>query len=161
VLVQHQNSQIGSASENHPLLVSELSSYSQNYLSINPQKLPLNYALNQASKYVAVGQRSGSVIDFKFTRFMAVEGNLYGQAADGKRLELEALPLEFQVGTEKRESFLGRKGYFYLENLLVGEYTVRVLRFGGDCLTHLTVLDGEKIVTNLGELACIPAAENK
>jgi len=156
VLVQHQNSLMGVASENDPLLVSELSSYSRNYLSINPQKLPLNYALTQAGKYVEVGQRSGSVVDFKFTRFTAVEGNLYWQAPEGQRMELEALPLEFQVGAEKHESFLGRKGYFYLENIPIGEQLLWVRRAGGDCSVRLTIPDTDKIVANLGELACIP-----
>jgi outer membrane usher protein FimD/PapC len=85
-----------------------------------------------------------------------VEGELHLPGKDGGKVKLEeALPVELTVNGEKREGFTGRDGYFYLENIPIGEHELRVRRADGDCMAKFTVPDSAKIVVNLGALACI------
>ena len=107
---------------------------------------------------VEVQQRSGSLVVFVFTRFSAVEGELFREELDDKGEKIpveEALPLELTVNGEKREGFTGRGGYFYLENIPVGAHRLRLYQPGGFCIAEFIVPDTEKIVVNLGGLACI------
>ncbi len=114
--------------------------------------LPLDYNLDKREKYVNVGQRSGSVVTFKIVKFTAVEGNLY---LHGERKALELLPLEITINGEKQENFTARDGYFYLENIPIGEHDLRVRRAEGDCVVKLSVPETDQIVASLGELMCI------
>lgn len=140
------------------LLVPDLSSYNKNRLSIATLNLPLNYNAAILEQTVEVQQRSGSLVNFQFTRFSAVEGELYVLGKGDEKVKLEAMPLEFTVNGEKHEAFTGREGYFYLENIPLGEHELRVRRAEGDCTVKMTVPDSAKIVVNLGSLAC--AAED-
>jgi outer membrane usher protein len=155
VIVESGNTQAGRAGAAGALLVPDLVSYNQNRVSIATPSLLLDYTGPVLSQTVEVKQRSGTLITFQFTRFTAVEGNLYLLAGDGERIGLEAVPVEFVVNGEKREAYIGLEGYFYLENLPVGEHLLRVRLAGGDCLARIDVPDSERIVTNLGALACV------
>jgi len=150
VEVHSNGSQVGTTNSNGNLLVSELTSYQENRLSIYTKNIPLNYNLKQREQYVQVGQRSGSLVTFEITKFTAVEGNLY--LPNGKALEL--FPLEINVNGKKQESFTGNDGYFYLEKIPVGEHNLRILRAEGDCIAKLKVPETEKIVASLGKLTC-------
>ncbi|MCI5193717.1 MAG: fimbrial biogenesis outer membrane usher protein [Candidatus Electrothrix sp. AU1_5] len=158
VTVENGSIPMGKAGNDSSLLVPDLNSYNKNRLSIATLNLPLNYNAAVLEQDVEVGQRSGSIVKFQFTRFSAVEGELYLQPVDKDeekvRIE-EALPLELTFNGEKHEGFTGRNGYFYLENVPVGEHTLRVYQPGGYCLAKFTVPDTDKIVVNLGELACV------
>jgi outer membrane usher protein len=158
VPIKQGDSVLGKTNAAGNLLVAELNSYSQNLLSLGADNLPVNYVLGQADKSVEVKQRSGSLVTFEFTKLTAIEGHLYLQTAprEKKRGELEVLPLEVTLEEgQKRDSFLGQKGYFYLENLPVGTHTLRVRRFGGDCVVRLTVPETDKVVVNFGEVGCL------
>uniref|UniRef100_UPI004055FC2A fimbria/pilus outer membrane usher protein n=1 Tax=Candidatus Electronema sp. TaxID=2698783 RepID=UPI004055FC2A len=155
VTVESGSIAMGKAGNDSSVLVPDLSSYNKNRLSIATLNLPLNYNSAVLEQSVEVQQRSGSLVKFAFTRFSAVEGELYLADKDGKKEKIEeALPVELTVNGEKREGFTGREGYFYLENIPVGEHELRVRRAGGDCLAKINVPDTAKIVVNLGPLAC-------
>ena len=154
VTVENGNSAMGRTGSSGTLLVPDLSSYNKNRLSIAMPNLPLNYTAPVLAQEVEVEQRSGSLVEFEFTRFTAVEGNLYLPATDGRKIKLEALPVEIMVDGQKRDAFLGRDGYFYLEDIPVGEYSLRVRRFGGDCLARLDVPDSDEIIVDLGAVMC-------
>ncbi len=155
VTVESGSIAMGKADNDSSVLVPDLSSYNKNRLSIATLNLPLNYNSAVLEQSVEVQQRSGSLVKFAFTRFSAVEGELYLSGKDEKKEKIEeALPVELLVNGEKREGFTGRDGYFYLENIPVGEHELRVRRAGGDCLAKINVPDTAKIVVNLGPLAC-------
>ncbi|TGN99886.1 hypothetical protein PN36_32235 [Candidatus Thiomargarita nelsonii] len=154
VTVRNNGNLVGNTNAKGELIVSELTSYGENRLSIDTGKLPLDYNLDKREKYVQVGQRSGSVVTFKIVKFTAAEGNLYLQK-DGERKALELLPLEITINGEKQDSFTAREGYFYLENIPIGEHELRVRRAEGDCIVKLNVPKTETIVASLGELMCI------
>jgi outer membrane usher protein len=157
VTVANGGSPMGQTGSTGTLLIPDLGSYYRNQLSIGATSdLPLNYSAAVLEKEVEVRQRSGSLVKFQLTHFSAVEGNLYlSLAANGNQAALEALPLEFKLNGEQHTAFLGREGYFYLENVPIGEHLLRVRRANGDCLTRIKVADSKKIVVNLGRLACV------
>ena len=146
----------GKTGINDILMMPELISYNKNRVVIRPRDLPIDYELTGREHVVEIGQRGAAYIQFKAYRFTAVEGNLYKVASDGGRTYLSTLPLELAVEGESRTSFTGQDGYFYLENLLPGEYDLRVHQSDGTCIASIIVPRSERIVTNIGDVVCKP-----
>ncbi|MEZ4526451.1 MAG: fimbria/pilus outer membrane usher protein [Desulfobacterales bacterium] len=144
----------GETGRNSRLMAPELISYAENRISIRPRDLPLDFELTGKDYMIEMGQRGGALIHFKAFRFTAVEGNLYALSSDGSREALSTLPVEYEVSGEKRKSFTGQNGYFYLENLPPGEYAIRVFASDGVCMAKILVPESGKIVSNAGDVVC-------
>jgi len=156
VPVYSGTSLVGETGVNGSLMASELISYADNLISIHPGDLPMDYELTGKNRMVEMGQRGGARINFKAFRFTAVEGNLYALLSDGSRESLSTMPIEYEVSGEKRKSFTGQDGYFYLENLPPGEYAIHVFAADGGCRAKIAVPESGKIVSNIGEVVCEP-----
>ncbi|MCP4213845.1 MAG: fimbrial biogenesis outer membrane usher protein [bacterium] len=156
VPIYQNNSLAGIAGKDNPLLIPSLSSYQESRISIRPKDLPINFEFVEREQSVKMGQRGGALVTFKAFKFMAVEGNLYLTLPDGGRKSLSTMPVEIEVDGQKRTSFTGQDGYFYLENLPIGEHLLRVRRSEGDCEVSLTITESDEIVRNRGDLPCIP-----
>ncbi|HEY0719695.1 MAG TPA: fimbria/pilus outer membrane usher protein [Gammaproteobacteria bacterium] len=160
VTVESSNAPAGTAGNDKDLLISDLSSYNKNRVSISVPKLPLNYIAAEPEQTVEVQQRSGSMVKFKFERFSAVEGHIYLRNDKGEKVSLEAVPLEFVVSGKQQEAFLGKEGYFYLENLTPGKYQLHVRLAGRGCYAEINVPESGEIVTDLGEIMCYQGEQN-
>ncbi len=156
VPIKHNNALVGRIDPGEFLVVPGILSHQENALSIYSAELPIDFISMDDKKYIQIDNRGGTAVSFTATRFTAVEGNVYFEMVDGKETELSSLSLEFMVNDEKRTSFIGMSGYFYLENLPLGEYVLRILRFEGDCEARFSVTESEKIVSSLGRIACRP-----
>ncbi len=156
VEVRSGGTQMGTTGKDGKLLVSDLNSYQENQISISMQDLPLNYKVDQFHQNVRLGQRGGSVVNFKITQFIAVEGYLYLQAPNGQHELLDLRPLEITIRGNKQESFTAEDGYFYLENTPVGTHNIHLPYGKNGCVVKLEVPKTEKVVINLGKLVCIP-----
>lgn len=149
----------GETGINDTLMIPELISYNKNRVVIRPRDLPIDYELTGTERFVEIGQRGAAHIQFEAYRFTAVEGNLYKVSSDGGREYLSTLPLEFAVNGESRTSFTGQDGYFYLENLVSGEYNLRISYPGGVCNATIIVPESDAIVSNIGDVVCKPPGE--
>lgn len=156
VPIYHNNQLAGVVDDGDTLLVPSLISYDINQILIRPKDLPINYEFEDKEKYIKVGQRSGSRIQFKGFKYSAIEGTIYLELADGKQQPLTAMPLEVEVDGETRKAFTGEEGYFYLENIPEGEHLIRILREKGDCEADLIIPELNDIIVNIGELHCKP-----
>ena len=156
VPVYSGTSLVGETDRNCTLMIPELISHAENRISVRPRDLPMDYELTGKDRTVEMGQRGGARINFKAFRFTAVEGNLYAVSSEGVREALSALPIVCEVSGEKKESFTGQDGYFYLENLPPGEYTITVFVPEGVCSAKIAVSESGKIVSNLGDVVCEP-----
>jgi len=137
------------------LLLAEVVSHTENTISIDPEDLGISKSVDKQNKYLKPMQRGGSMVSFAVTKFTAAEGNLYLKTPTGEK-PLTMLPIEYEVNGQKKESFVAQEGYFYLENLLTGQNKIRVLRQQGNCMAIVDIPETEKIVVNVGKVACVP-----
>ena len=72
-------------------------------------------------KYVSPPYRGGSVVRFGVTRIQAFEGRIF-LVVRGERKPAESAELEVKVDGEIKESVIGKRGEFYLENLKPGKF---------------------------------------
>jgi outer membrane usher protein len=151
ILFNHQ--QVGQTNAAGELLIPNLTRYGKNLISINPAELPVNDTVDKPTQWVQNKRRSGSVVKFKISKISAVEGYLYLKTPTGEQ-PIEQLPLEVIVNNQKRESFLGKGGYFYLENLPIGQYEATAILDSGTCVVRLNIPQSETVLTDLGKLIC-------
>ncbi|MSP27707.1 MAG: hypothetical protein EXR80_04520 [Methylococcales bacterium] len=53
-----------------------------------------------------------------------------------------------------QDSFVAKKGFFYLDSVPMGEFIVTVKRQKHDCILHLTIPQSDKVVVKLGDILC-------
>jgi outer membrane usher protein len=62
--VSYENRFVGKTGKNGKLLISQLHSYQNSKITINPENLPLNSSVSDTEKHVATRAKSGVLIDF-------------------------------------------------------------------------------------------------
>ena len=62
--VSYENRFAGKTGKNGKLLISQLHSYQNNKISINPENLPLNSSVTETEKHIATRSKSGVLVDF-------------------------------------------------------------------------------------------------
>jgi len=147
------HNKVGKTNRAGELLVPDLMAYAKNLLSIDPSDLPADYNVDKSTQLVQGGRRSGSVVTFDISKFSAVEGYLYLKTPAGEQ-PIEQLPLEVRVNDKKIASFLGKDGYFYLENIPIGQYEATAILEKGICVVTLNIPEIEAVLTDLGKLIC-------
>jgi outer membrane usher protein len=158
--IRYSNQIVGRTDAAGEFLIPHLTAYYENQLSIMPTDLPFNYAFDKLTQYVLGGQRSGSVVNFAITQFSAVEGTVYLKSKEPNQPQLanehilETVPFEVIVQDQKIETFLGKQGYFYLEQIPVGQYEARAILENGVCVVRLNIPETSAVLTDLGRLAC-------
>jgi outer membrane usher protein FimD/PapC len=58
------------------------------------------------------------------------------------------------VKDKTQDSFIAKKGFFYLENVPTGEFKATVKRYKHDCTLHLSIPKSDKVVVKLGDVVC-------
>jgi outer membrane usher protein len=147
------HNRVGKTNMAGELLVPDLMAYAKNILSINPSDLPADYNVDKSTQLVQGRRRSGSVVTFDISKFSAVEGYLYLKTPTGE-LPIEQLPFEVRVNDKKIASFLGKDGYFYLENIPIGQYEATAILEKGICVVTLNIPESDAVLTDLGKLIC-------
>ena len=123
-------------------------------MSIKPEDIGLAMEADRPEQSLDVGVRTASVVEFTLSQFVAAEGNAYVLNKDGSKQFLEALPLEYSAKGKVQESFIAKKGFFYLENVPTGDFQATVKRYKHDCVLHLNIPKSDKIVVKLGDVLC-------
>lgn len=145
---------LGVGNEDKAVVIPSLQSRRIAKMSIKPKDLGLGMISDRTEQTVAVGVRTASLMEFTLSKFVAVEGRAYTLAADGSKQYLEALPLEYKAKGKTQDSFIAKKGFFYLENVPTGEFKATVKRYKHDCILHLTIPKTDKVVAKLGDVQC-------
>lgn len=154
VPVELYNSVSGYTDDEGELLIPELTSYFVNNINIQDNIVALNESIDTTEQRVRIKQRGGSKVPFNIRKFTAIEGNIILLTADNRRVTLASVPINIVANDKKYESFIGRDGYFYFENIPVGKHILTVLLYKGNCTTIINVPESDKIVQNLGDLTC-------
>jgi len=140
----------GSSNAEGNILVPGLNAWYENRLSISPADLAMNAQLQEPVKYVQMRPRSGVLVNFDIKHFQALEGLIF-QADQA----LEYVPLQLLHNKQViAESFIGKQGYFYLENIAAGMYQIRILSEDKPCSLTFELIPSDQVIINLGKLNC-------
>lgn len=145
---------LGWSNDDNVIVIPNMQSRWVGKMSIKPEEMGLAVVADHAEQFVDVGVRTASIVEFNLSQFVAAEGNAYTLNKDGSKQYLEALPLEYVANGKTQDSFIAKKGFFYLENILTGEFKATVKRYKHDCILHLTIPKSDKVVVKLGDVLC-------
>jgi len=152
VKVYYSNEEVGET-KNGTLIIPTLASYAENYLSIEAEDIPVEYALHSSRKIISPKFRTGSIADFQVQKFQGFSGVVYLRKA-GKRQTADYAALTVLDSNQNYTSTIGRGGEFYLENIPVGRYEAQLLLEGEQCTFQLDVPKTNDILVELGEFFC-------
>ena len=152
--VYSNGARLGWANDDKTVIIPNLQSRRVNKMSIKPEDIGLAMEADRPEQSLDVGVKTASVVEFTLSQFVAAEGNAYVLNKDGSKQFLEALPLEYTAKGKVQESFIAKKGFFYLENVPTGDFQATVKRYKHDCVLHLNIPKSDKIVVKLGDVLC-------
>ena len=150
VPVRFSNQPMGSTDDHGHRVIPWLSSYSRNYLEIDPRDLPVDTMVGATEHYVRPAARSGVRVDFHIERSRAAVVILTDAAG-------RPLP----VGTRVRlidsdqEAVVGWDGQAYLQQLEAGDIALdATMPDGAHCRSHFTRAADAAGLPTLGPLPC-------
>jgi outer membrane usher protein len=153
VKVQYNNQVVGTTNKSGELLVSQLISYLDNKLSIEPLDLPLEYSILETTKYVSTPPRGGGIVAFGVEKLRSFEGRLFF-LDHGQKVPAEYAGLEITMQGTAIEHIVGKDGAFYLENLPAGTFPARLFTADKQCRFDLTIPTSDAAMVDLGDIVC-------
>ena len=151
--VSHQD--IGKTDARGNLLVPSLLSYYGNQLGIEPQDIPLDYAVEETERTVAPSYRGGAVVTFAVKKLQAFQGK--AQLLRGGETEVPAFgELAVTVNGAVQTSPIGTDGAFYLENLPPGIWPAEILFEGTPCRFAMQIPKAPERFVDMGVVSCTP-----
>lgn len=153
VRVYQSNREVGRTNAKGFVLVPDLASYVDNQIAIEPEDIPIEYSIDQASQTLTPAARAGALLDFHVDRLQAVIGSVR-YTKDGKPAPLAYRWVQLDDG---RRFLTGRDGAFYVENLPAGAYRGSVQLPAGECRVLLEVPDRPEALIEMGDaVSCEP-----
>jgi outer membrane usher protein len=153
VTVKSNNQTAGITDSDGELLVSNLTSYNDNIISINPEDLPLSYNILYTKKYISLPYGGGGTLKFDVKKLQAFEGYAYF-IKDGKKIPAEYAGLALEVPGNTIEFIVGEGGAFYIENVPPGTYPARLWDSNKECHFNIVFPDSDDIIVDIGEISC-------
>jgi outer membrane usher protein len=146
--------EVGKTGRKGNLLVPDLQAYYGNILGVADGDIPLQYAVPDVGKTIALPYRGGAIAEFGVQKVQRVVG-VITVARDGE----DRIPAygDITVTTKGREfsSPIGGTGKFYFEDLAAGAHSAVVRdSAGNECSLTITVPSSEGTIVNLGLLRC-------
>jgi len=149
--------EVGKTGRKGDLLVPDLQAYYGNILGVADGDIPLQYAVPDVGKTLALPYRGGAIAEFGVQKVQRVVGVI--TVARGGEDRVPAYG-DITVTTKGREfnSPIGGSGKFYFEDLAAGTHSAVVRDSAGhECALTITVPSSEGTIVNLGLLRCEPA----
>ena len=153
VRVKYSTQDVGLTDAAGTVLVTGLSSYTENEVGIDPADIPMDYSIEVYKRYIAPPYRGGGVVDFNPRKFKALSGKLFFVAGE-KRVPAQYAGLDVSVGGVDVSGVTGTGGEFYLENIPTGTYVTRVYTQEMESTFNLVVPESTDTVEDLGEIDC-------
>ena len=148
----YQNSQeVGKTGEDGRLFLPTMTSFIENYISINDKDIPIDYGIERVDRIVSPSYKSGSIVKFAVTRTQSIVGSLMYRAG-GKVIPLEYHLISMEVAGKKIEFPTGKNGDLYLENIPPGRYAASVLIEKTMCRFTVVIPESKESFIKLNEL---------
>jgi outer membrane usher protein len=158
--VKLNNQKVGSTNSSGEYLLPNLLAFHDNQIEIENKDIPVNYSIERVIKKVNPPFRGGVVIDFNVQKLQAFIGTfLY--VGEGKKQPVESGELKLWVFDNVIESFIGKDGEFYLENIPPGKHKGTVSSKTGECSVHIIIPESEEMMVDLGNITCEKLPEGK
>ena len=151
--VYYSNSEVATTNGRGEAVVPNLVSYLDNKLSFEATDIPVNYEMTEVERYIAPAYRSGSIVSFQVSKVQAFEGRLF-IVHQGVRKDAESAVLSLNVQGKETESVVGKRGEFYLENLIPGKYPARLTVNGRVCTFQMVVPESTEMTVKMGDITC-------
>jgi len=153
--VRYNHKIAGISQQDGKVLVPNLTANHDNPITISPADLAMNQQLDNAVKYVKATRHSGSLLRFEIQNLTLIEGWLYQRnPATATETALSVTEFDIKVGKQWINAMTGKQGYFYLENLPVGDHAFRVILKEGVCQGALNIADSQVFMRQLGKVYC-------
>jgi outer membrane usher protein len=153
VSVSLSNQKTGVTNNKGEVLVPGLISYYDNRLSIDDKDIPVNYDIQEISKYVSTPLRGGGVVRFDVRKLQAFLGRFF-VVERGKKTPAEYWGLVIELPDRKVEVTVGKNAEFYLENLPTGTWPARLFVKGKECRFDMAIPDSDEMMVDMGEVSC-------
>ncbi len=138
-------------------LVTQVGAHHETNVEIDPQAVPIDRRLKQVHRRVVLPERGGAVIRFEARPLRALMAQLVARSGQGLQPVSQAR-IRIGDGPQALESFTGLQGELYLEDLAPGLHAGQAEGASGPCRFQLDVPAHAAPLTDLGTLACTPAA---
>ncbi|WP_146066504.1 fimbria/pilus outer membrane usher protein, partial [Candidatus Venteria ishoeyi] len=142
---------LGTTGSSGYTLIPEISSFYKNRLKIPSEALALNLSLDKPVQYIQPSYRSGTLLHFAINKISAVEGYLYRRDA-GQEIAIEQAAMTLQIDNQIHHGLIGKEGYFYFENLPVGDHQGQLRQT--PCQFTVHVQDSSEIIQTVGKIFC-------
>jgi outer membrane usher protein len=153
VKVYNTNQEAGVTGGNGAVLVPNLISYQENYISIDDKDIPVNYSIAEVSKTVTPLNRSGVVVRFDAAKLQGFAGTVFLRKG-GVKVPAEYATMEVNVQGRTVESVVGKGGEFYMENLPPGRFPVKIFLDKKECGFNIDVPKSNNTMVDMGEVTC-------
>jgi len=151
VRVYQSSQEVGRTGADGRLFLPDMTSFVENYVSINDKDIPIEYGIERAGEIVAPAFRSGSLVKFPVRRTQSLIGSLKYRAGAALR-PLEYHQVILRVGDRSIEFVTGRGGEWYLENVAPGTHAASVRIGDTDCEFNLVVPESVESFVVVGEV---------
>ena len=146
-------SELVGETSNGRLLIPNLVSYADNYITIDGQDVPVDRALKNTFRRVSPKFRTGSVALFDVEKFQGFFGFIFLENK-GIRKTADYAHLELQKDGSVFDTVVGKGGEFYLENLSVGNYSAETRLDGETCRFNVKIPESKEMMVELGSYDC-------
>jgi outer membrane usher protein len=152
-MVLLENRPIGRTDSRGDIILTGLTPYYGNRVSIDAGDVPADYAMPATSAVIAPPDRGGAIVRLEARRLRLVRGTVVVDRA--ARLVAPSYgELSVEVDGETLTSPLGEAGEFEVDGLTEGRHLATVLWPGGRCRFRLDVPKAGGPVTQLGDAVC-------
>ncbi len=149
VRAYYNNQEIGKTDGAGKVVIPNLGSYVENYLSINDKDIPVNYSITGVNRYVAPALRGGTLLKFEATKTQAMTGTL-SIRANGSVMPAEYYEILINIPGKEVKCQTARGGEFYLENIPPGTYKAEFVFEGKSRSFRLTIPESNDMIIDLG-----------
>lgn len=150
--VFYSNELVGKT-KNGQIIIPNLTSYADNYLSIAAEDIPVDYGIGTTRKVISPKFRTGSVAAFDVAKFQGFFGYL-SLDKEGKVKTADFAELKIQDASANINTTVGKGGEFYFENLPPGKYRTQVKLEGELCVFQLEIPKSQEMLVELGNYVC-------
>jgi outer membrane usher protein len=154
VPVSANNQLIGTTNARGEVVVPSLYSFYNNFVGFDQQSVPMDYTFTASQLVVSPPLRSGAYLSLDLRRIRGAYGRLE-QEVEGERRPIELRDISLTRDGKTSESFVGRRGEFYLDGLDAGDYRLQVQQEPA-CEARIRIPETGEPVTDLGNVLCVP-----
>lgn len=147
---------MGTTNARGEVVVPSLYSFYNNFVEFDQQAVPMDYTFTTSRLVVSPPLRSGSYLTLDLHRTRGVHGRLEHEIG-GERRAIELRDIVLTRNGKTADSFVGRRGEFYLEGLEPGDYRLRVQQ-DPVCEARISIPETDEPITDLGTVLCVTGA---